>query len=179
MADSRELYNILGIEKDAAEADIKRAYRKAALRWHPDKNLDNKEQADIMFKKIAEAYATLSNPTKRALYDKGGTDAVNGGEGDENPEDDELDPMNVFEQFFEGCDPFAEFDRMFDDDFFSSGFGGVGCGDSGFGKGCFGDDDLCQDLRGERGHETTGHARPHVLRSRSPRRRVRKKGAWS
>lgn len=173
MAEPCDLYETLGIEKDSAEADIKKAYRKAALRWHPDKNPDNKEQADAMFKKIAEAYATLSDPDKRALYDKGGMDAVNGGE-EEGSDGEEVNPMNIFEQFFEGRDPFADFDKMFDGDFFNSGFGDSDVGDSGFGN-----DDFFKGSADTSSSKTTGVGAPQAARSRSPRRRVRKKGAQS
>lgn len=171
MADTCDLYETLGVEKDAAEVDIKKAYRKAALRWHPDKNPDNKQEADTMFKKVAEAYTILSDPAKRALYDKGGMDAVNGGN-EEDPDGDSVDPMNVFDQFFEGKDPFADFDKMFDDDFFGSGFGGGSFGDSGFGSGSFGDDDFFKGSASKSGSDTAGGGKPQVSRSRSPRRNV-------
>jgi DnaJ-class molecular chaperone len=65
MTDSDNYYNILGISKDASEDDIKRAYRKLALKTHPDKNGGD----DTMFKKINLAYETLSDPNKRNAYD--------------------------------------------------------------------------------------------------------------
>src|SRR5205823_4306856 len=61
---------ILGVEKDANETDIKKAYRKLAIVHHPDKNPDNLEAAE-RFKEIGEAYETLSDPQKRARYDSG------------------------------------------------------------------------------------------------------------
>lgn len=63
-----DYYRTLGVQKDAAEADIKKAYRKLALQYHPDKNPGNK-QAEEKFKQIAEAYATLSDAGKRRQYD--------------------------------------------------------------------------------------------------------------
>uniref|UniRef100_A0A0K0DSG1 J domain-containing protein n=1 Tax=Strongyloides stercoralis TaxID=6248 RepID=A0A0K0DSG1_STRER len=63
-------YKILGVDKDAAEGDIKKAYRKLALIWHPDKNPDNHEVAEKKFKEIAQAYEILSDTKKRADYDK-------------------------------------------------------------------------------------------------------------
>jgi len=73
---SDDYYAVLGVSRDASEADIKKAYRKEALKWHPDKNPDNKESAEQMFKAVAEAYEVLSNPDKRALYDRGGKELV-------------------------------------------------------------------------------------------------------
>lgn len=117
MADSSDLYSVLGIPRGASEADIKKAYRKAALQWHPDKNPENKEQAEAMFKKIAKAYEVLSDTEKRSLYDQGGMEAVDRG-GVRNPNfgGEGMDSaFNIFEQFFGGRDPFADFDSMFAD----------------------------------------------------------------
>ena len=67
-----DYYKTLGIDKKATETQVKKAYRKLALKWHPDKNPDNKEEAEEMFKKIAEAYDVLSHKEKRDIYDKYG-----------------------------------------------------------------------------------------------------------
>ena len=72
MAD--DYYKILRVDKKASLEDIKKAYRKLALKYHPDKNPDNKEAED-KFKKINEAYAVLSDPEKRQQYDSFGSDA--------------------------------------------------------------------------------------------------------
>ncbi|EPS42888.1 hypothetical protein H072_3227 [Dactylellina haptotyla CBS 200.50] len=66
----KDYYKILGIEKDATEHQIKKAYRQMAIKWHPDKNPDNPE-ADARFKDIGEAYETLSDAHKRDRYDRG------------------------------------------------------------------------------------------------------------
>lgn len=65
---SKDYYSILGIEKNASEEEIKKAYRKLAVQYHPDKNPDNKE-AEQKFREITEAYETLKEPSKRAQYD--------------------------------------------------------------------------------------------------------------
>lgn len=67
----KDYYEVLGVNKNASEEEIKKAYRKLALKWHPDKNPDNREQAQKNFQEIAEAYSTLSNKDKRQKYDLG------------------------------------------------------------------------------------------------------------
>lgn len=73
-----DYYDILKISKSATADEIKKAYRKKAIKYHPDKNPDNKE-AEAMFKKAAEAYEVLSNPEKKARYDQFGHQAFEGG----------------------------------------------------------------------------------------------------
>jgi molecular chaperone DnaJ len=68
----RDYYEILGITRDASEVDIKKAFRKLALQYHPDRNPENKESEE-KFKEINEAYSCLINPEKRAHYDRFGT----------------------------------------------------------------------------------------------------------
>lgn len=68
-----DYYQILGVDKQASVDDIKKAYRKLAVKWHPDKNPNNKT-AEEKFKKISEAYAVLSDPVKRQQYDNFGSD---------------------------------------------------------------------------------------------------------
>jgi curved DNA-binding protein len=69
---AEDYYKLLGLDKKAATEDIKKAYRKLALKWHPDKNPNNKA-AEERFKKISEAYAVLSDPKKREEYDTFGS----------------------------------------------------------------------------------------------------------
>ncbi|NXO26186.1 DNJB8 protein, partial [Cisticola juncidis] len=64
-----DYYKVLGLQKNASQDDIKKSYHKLALKWHPDKNPGNKEEAEKKFKEIIEAYEILSNPQKRSLYD--------------------------------------------------------------------------------------------------------------
>lgn len=111
----QDFYEILGITKSASADEIKKAYRKMALKYHPDKNPDDKE-AEEKFKKAAEAYEVLSNPEKKARYDQFGHQAFEGaggfGGGGMNMDD-------IFSQF---------------GDIFGGAFSGGG-GFSGFGGG--------------------------------------------
>ncbi len=77
-----DYYKLLGIEKNASEAEIKKSYRRMAMKFHPDRNKDNPEQAEGKFKSIKEAYEVLSDPKKRAAYDQfghAGVDQMGGG----------------------------------------------------------------------------------------------------
>ena len=78
MADKRDYYEVLGVSRDASEADIKKAYRKVAKKYHPDINPGNKE-AEEKFKEAAEAYEVLSDADKRARYDQFGHSAFEQG----------------------------------------------------------------------------------------------------
>ncbi len=80
MAEKRDYYEVLGVEKNANADEIKKAYRKAAIKYHPDKNPGDKE-AEEKFKEAAEAYDVLSNPDKRARYDRYGHAGVGGAAG--------------------------------------------------------------------------------------------------
>src|SRR5256885_16633385 len=65
----RDFYEVLGVSKTASVEEIKGAYRKAALKWHPDRNPANKEVAEVNFRECTEAYSVLSDPEKRQGYD--------------------------------------------------------------------------------------------------------------
>uniref|UniRef100_A0A8D0BWZ2 J domain-containing protein n=1 Tax=Salvator merianae TaxID=96440 RepID=A0A8D0BWZ2_SALMN len=117
-----DYYEALGVPRNASPEDIKKAYRKKALQWHPDKNPDNKELAEQKFKEIAEAYEVLSDKSKREVYDRYGKEGVMGAGG---PSGSRAHPgqeftftfrsaHDVFREFFGGRDPFADF---FDDPF--------------------------------------------------------------
>ncbi|KAK5861269.1 hypothetical protein PBY51_022679 [Eleginops maclovinus] len=122
-----DYYNVLGVSKTASQDDIKKAYRKLALKWHPDKNPDNKEEAEIKFKELSEAYEVLSDKSKRDAYDRCGTDRMRHTGSSNSDFSSDFpgftftfrNPDDVFREFFGGQDPFANF---FDD--FSS-FGGM------------------------------------------------------
>ena len=73
----RDYYEVLGVSRDASADEIKKAYRKAAIKYHPDKNPGDKE-AEEKFKEAAEAYDVLSNPDKKARYDQFGHEGMNG-----------------------------------------------------------------------------------------------------
>ena len=80
MAEKRDYYEVLGVQKNANADEIKKAYRKAAIQYHPDKNPGDKE-AEEKFKEAAEAYDVLSNPDKRARYDQFGHAGMGGAAG--------------------------------------------------------------------------------------------------
>lgn len=85
MADKRDYYEVLGLSKGASADDIKGAYRKAALKWHPDRwvegTADEKKTAEAKFKEASEAYSVLSDPDKKAKYDQFGFAGVDGSAG--------------------------------------------------------------------------------------------------
>eukprot|EP00611_Tribonema_gayanum_P010442 TRINITY_DN2046_c0_g1_i1.p1 TRINITY_DN2046_c0_g1~~TRINITY_DN2046_c0_g1_i1.p1 ORF type:complete len:400 (-),score=92.01 TRINITY_DN2046_c0_g1_i1:231-1337(-) len=132
----KDFYKVLDVSRDASEADIKKAYRKAALKWHPDKNPDNKEEAQTKFQEVGQAFEVLSDPEKRKLYDQFGEAAINPGAADENgapgagfsgfgrggdmggmPAGTHFthsDPSKIFEQFFGTADPGEAGSRGFD-----------------------------------------------------------------
>jgi len=129
-------YKLLGLESGTKDEDLlKKAYRKAALRWHPDKNPDNKKEAEAMFKKISEAYSVLlflskkhgesPKPNKRRMA----TNSDDSGDEDESDTDMKKgkfgmkDAFNLFNEFFGGeKDPFS---KMEQDPFFSQGNTGM------------------------------------------------------
>ncbi|XP_050178653.1 dnaJ homolog subfamily B member 6 isoform X2 [Myiozetetes cayanensis] len=123
-----DYYEVLGVQKHASAEDIKKAYRKLALKWHPDKNPDNKDEAEQQFKQVAEAYEVLSDAKKRDIYDRYGKEGLINGGGGGNHHDNAFDfgftfrnPDDVFREFFGGRDPFS-FD--FFEDPFEDFFGG-------------------------------------------------------
>ncbi len=132
MATKRDYYDILGVTKSSSSSDLKSAYRKLALKWHPDKNKE--PGAEAKFKEINEAYEVLSNPDKKAKYDQFGHAAFDpsagfgGGQGGQSYRQGPFtytystgggfedmfggqqgfnDPFNIFESFFGGQNPFG------------------------------------------------------------------------
>ena len=83
----RDYYEVLGVDRSAAEADLKKAYRRLAMKYHPDRNPDD-EGAERSFKEAKEAYEVLADPQKRAAYDQfghAGVDPSAGGGGAGRP----------------------------------------------------------------------------------------------
>ena len=78
MANKRDYYEVLGVNKNATDEELKKAYRRLAKKYHPDANPDNKKEAEAKFKEVNEAYETLSDKQKRQMYDQFGHDGPSG-----------------------------------------------------------------------------------------------------
>ena len=119
MANKRDFYEVLGVERTATDEELKRAYRKLAKKYHPDANPDNKKEAEEKFKEVSEAYETLSNPQKRKMYDQFGPDGPQGFGGG-NP------GGGYYSYSTSGFDGFSDFGDLGDifSSFFGGGFGG-------------------------------------------------------
>jgi molecular chaperone DnaJ len=77
-ANQKDFYEVLGVQRAAAAEEIKAAYRKAALKWHPDRNPQNKQEAEVKFRECTEAYSVLSDGQKRQIYDTYGHAGLSG-----------------------------------------------------------------------------------------------------
>ncbi len=104
----RDYYDILGVGRDASAEEIKKAYRKIALKYHPDKNPGDAEAED-KFKEAAEAYEVLSNAEKKQRYDRFGHQGVNGGGGFSGGSMNMDDIFSQFGDIFGGGSPFDSF----------------------------------------------------------------------
>jgi len=103
----RDYYEILDVPRDASADQVKSAYRKAAMQWHPDRNPEKKHEAEERFREATEAYSVLSDPEKRALYDRYGHAAVSrgGAQSGFNP--------SIFEEFQDIFGDFFGFEDIF------------------------------------------------------------------
>ena len=118
MATKRDYYEVLGVNKNATEDEIKKAYRKLAKKYHPDANPDNKEEAEAKFKEVNEAYENLSDPQKRRMYDQFGANGPQGFGGQGGP----FGQGGYYSYSSSGFDNFGDFGDL--GDIFSSIFGG-------------------------------------------------------
>lgn len=118
----RDYYEVLGVDKNASEQDIKKAFRKLAMMYHPDRN--KAKDAEAKFKEINEAYSVLSDKQKRATYDQFGHDGLN----QQGFSSSSFDPFDIFNQFFGGSGGGVKFSfgdgEDDDNDIFSNIFGG-------------------------------------------------------
>ena len=108
---SKNYYDILNVSKDASEDEIKKSYRKLAVKWHPDKNKDGKEEAESKFKEISEAYQVLSDENKRKIYDNHGEEGIKQHDSMNNSEGGGMhqnfqSPDDIFKMFFGNRSPF-------------------------------------------------------------------------
>ncbi|GFP80048.1 Dnaj homolog subfamily b member 13 [Phtheirospermum japonicum] len=117
-----DYYNILKVSRNATEEDIKKSYKRLAMKWHPDKNAVNTKEAEAKFKQISEAYDVLSHPEKRQIYDLHGEEGLKsglyappsskdrdsgyggGGGGGRGFKFSPRDAEDIFEEFFGGMD---------------------------------------------------------------------------
>ncbi|MEZ5084625.1 MAG: DnaJ C-terminal domain-containing protein [Bacteroidales bacterium] len=144
----KDYYIILGVDKKASQGDIKKAYRKLAQKYHPDKNPDNKE-AEEKFKNISEAYEVIGKPESRKKYDELGANWKQYQQAGFDPSAQGFSggrPGGSYRYEFHG-DPSEMFGGSGFSDFFESFFGGSGARFSGFGN--FGRETSGSDLTGE------------------------------
>ena len=123
MAGKRDYYEVLGVNKNATDDELKKAYRKLAKKYHPDANPDNKKEAEAKFKEVNEAYETLSNPQKRKMYDQFGADGPQGFGGAGGPFGGQNGYYSYNGSGFDGFGDFGDLGDIFSS-IFGGGFGG-------------------------------------------------------
>jgi len=120
----KNYYKTLGVERTASSEQIKKAYRKLAMKWHPDRNKENKAEAEAKFKEIGEAYSVLSDDTKRKQYDLHGSDGLNSSSFSGGNHFTFNNAEDLFKQFFGDNTPL--FDGMFGNGSAMGGMGSMG-----------------------------------------------------
>ena len=123
MASKRDYYEVLGVNKNATDDELKKAYRKLAKKYHPDANPDNKQEAEKKFKEVNEAYENLSDPQKRRMYDQFGHNGPQGFGGAGGPFGGQNGYYSYTSSGFDGFGDFGDLGDIFSS-FFGGGFGG-------------------------------------------------------
>ena len=98
-----DYYKILGVNRNVSEEEIKKKYHKLSLKYHPDRNLNNKNECERIFKRIGEAYEVLSSAQKRQTYDQYGKDGLKGGSNNSG-----TNPFDMFRSMFSGMHGFPQ-----------------------------------------------------------------------